>query len=165
MSSVHCTGGENHMRMLPIVFNSIIYSHRILWFSLEITLACHPGRGWSTAEWKRERKNEMITVLPHVIGQSQTKLICIWRRCACSSPISGLRDLKRWSSKTLGNYDCVGFQPLFLDLDIFPFCFNLHETECVSQSLGPIWCPLWEPRWDGSTVPPQPQLAAWMLAP
>lgn len=72
-------GEENHKRMLPVVFNSIISSHKILWFSLEITLACHSCRGRSTAEWKRERKDEMITVLPYAIGQDQTKSIYIWR--------------------------------------------------------------------------------------
>lgn len=76
---VHCMGEENHMRMMPIVFNSIISSHKIFWSSLEITLACHSCRGWSTAEWKRERKDEIITVLPYAIGQGQTKSIYIWR--------------------------------------------------------------------------------------
>lgn len=75
MLSVHCMGEENHIRMLPNVLNSIISSHEILGFSLEITPACHSCRGWSTAEWEGERKDEMITVLLYAVGQGQTKSI------------------------------------------------------------------------------------------
>lgn len=123
MSSVHCKGEENCMRMLPIVFQSIISSHRIFWFSLEITLACHYGRGWSTTKWE-EREKEWKDSCPATCHWPGSDHACLYMRWNWFITIPVPCNLERRSSRTPGSYHCAVLQPLCFGSRHFPILFQ-----------------------------------------